>query len=37
MLVTESEKYRAWSYKDLDGKKSELEQMVNYIRTEVKG
>ena len=37
MLVTESEKSRAWSYKVLDGKKSELEQMVNYIRTEVKG
>ncbi len=37
MLVTESEKSRAWSYKVLYGKKSELEQMVNYIRTEVKG
>ncbi|MBH1971370.1 hypothetical protein FK216_08570 [Moraxellaceae bacterium AER2_44_116] len=37
MLVTESEKSRAWSYKVLDGKKSELDQMVNYIRTEVKG
>lgn len=38
MLVTESEKSRAWQSRiNIRGKKSELEQMVNYIRTEVKG
>ena len=38
MLVTESEKSRVWQSRiNIRGKKSELEQMVNYIRAEVKG
>lgn len=38
MLLAELEKSRAWQSRiNIRGKKSELEQMVNYIRTEVKG